>query len=128
MRYLVRCHNCSHGDFACDDLRDDQLCPYCQSVPASYTDNGKEFCWLHREPIEGKYRVADNFLFTTYGWRGQTSRFPNAKLYEAYGNQQSNSFGAFCLKCQEVYEQWLAGSEPEVSDAEPAAAPDRDGE
>jgi hypothetical protein len=44
MRYVVRCRCCSHGDIACDELRNDQRCPHCQSVPSTYTDRGEGFC------------------------------------------------------------------------------------
>jgi hypothetical protein len=90
----------------CDELRDDQRCPYCQSVPGSYTDDGDEFCWLHRERLAGEYPVADNHFFTTYAWRGHESRFPNAKLYEAYGDERVAGMSPFCRKCQEILEQW----------------------
>jgi hypothetical protein len=106
-RYVVLCHCCSHGEIPCDELRDDQRCPHCQSVPYSYTDNGQDFCWLHREPLSGSYLISPNLFFTSYGWRGEEHRFPNAKLFEANGFEKSEHSGAFCPKCQEIYEVWL---------------------
>ena len=108
MRYLIRCHNCSHGEFFSEQLHADQRCPHCQSVPASYCVNGEEFCWLHHQPLSAKYSVSANFLFTVYAWRGQQSKFPNAKLFEAYGNEETFGMSSFCPKCQEAFEDWLA--------------------
>lgn len=108
MRYVVRCHNCSHGDLPCDELRDDQRCPHCQSVPASYTVDGVEYCWLHREQLSGSYPISANSPFTEYTWRGHESQFPNAKLYEAFGNEPTAGGGSFCPQCQALLEQWLA--------------------
>lgn len=107
MRYVVLCHNCSHGELPCDELCSDQRCPHCGSAPASYADNGKAFCWLHREPLDGDYLVSAHFLFTTYSWRGHESMFPNAKLYEAHEGEKSDGTGDFCCRCQEEYEKWL---------------------
>lgn len=78
-------------------------------MPASYTDNGKEYCWLHREPLDGAYPVFAHFLFAVYDWRGHSSKFPNAKLYEAYQGQETNGTATFCCKCQEEYESWFRG-------------------
>lgn len=100
---------CSHGDVACDELREDQRCAKCHSVPGSYQVGDEEYCWLHRERLSSKYPVSANFLFRVYSWRGHESIFPNAKLYEVAG-EQNDVMVAFCSMCQEVYERWLAGS------------------
>ena len=108
MRFLVRCHNCSHGDIPCDELRANQRCPHCQSVPSSYCVNGQEFCWLHHEPLSAEYPVSANFLFSVYAWRGHRSKFPNARLFEAQGDEDIFGTSTYCPKCQEVLEEWLA--------------------
>ena len=111
MRYLILCHNCSHGEIACDELREDQLCPYCQSVPGSYSDNGVEFCWLHRERLSDRYPMSRHSLFTEYAWRGHEWRFPNAKLYEAWEDElydPTTTMGSYCRSCQNVLQEWLA--------------------
>src|SRR5262245_40982268 len=64
MGIVVRCHNCSHGEFACDELRKGQRCPHCGSVPGSYCVDGTDFCWLHQEPISAQYSVSANNFFT----------------------------------------------------------------
>jgi hypothetical protein len=109
MPYFVHCHKCSHGDFGSDVLNDSVRCPHCGSVPARYTYDGIEYCWLHRVPISSRYTVAANFLFVEYVWRGHEYLFPNAKLYEADESEESHATTSFCLKCQEAYEQWLDG-------------------
>jgi hypothetical protein len=124
MRYLVRCHNCSHGDFPCVKLFPDQRCPHCHSVPSSYSFDGEEFCWVHHQPLSAKYPMSANFLLTVYAWRGHESKFPNAKLYEAHSADDISGRGSFCPKCQEAFERWLrtvCGDE----DAEQLSAPDR---
>ncbi|MGH7135567.1 MAG: hypothetical protein ACREHD_07495, partial [Pirellulales bacterium] len=90
MRYLVRCHNCSHGEFRCAELDLDQRCPYCHSVPGSYVVDGLDHCWLHRVPFSGSYPISDTHFFTVYAWRGRESKFPNAKLFEATGSERSS--------------------------------------
>jgi ribosomal protein S27AE len=106
-RFIVRCHRCSHGDMPCNELRDGQRCPHCNSVLHSYSDNGREYCWLHREPMSG-YRPYANFLRTWYTWRGQQAGFPNAKLYELQGAEQAEIEMLFCPRCQELFEDWMA--------------------
>jgi hypothetical protein len=112
MRYLVRCHNCSsHGEIACDELREDLLCPRCKSVPGSYSDNGVEYCWLHREQMSGKYPMSRHAFFTEYAWRGHESRFPNAKLYEAWGDElddRAATMDSYCRSCENALQEWLA--------------------
>src|SRR5690349_403819 len=86
MRYLVRWSNCSRGEFLCAELRPDQRCPHCQSVPSSYVVDRVKHCWLHRVPFSGSYPVSNFHFCTTYAWRGHESKFLNAKLYEASGS------------------------------------------
>lgn len=108
MRYVILCRNCSHGEFGCDEIRCDVRCPHCHSIPGSYTDNGEVYCWLHREPILATYHVSDTYLFTTYGWRGRESAFPNAKHYETRGKERACGTSTYCCKCQQAYEEWTA--------------------
>src|SRR5687767_4940880 len=81
VRYTARCHHCTGQEVACDELRDDQRCPKCGSVPSSYEADGEVFCWPHRERMASRYPVSPDFLTTVYPWRGQSQRFPNAKLF-----------------------------------------------
>lgn len=108
MRYLVRCSNCSHGEFWCAELRPDQRCPHCQSEPGSYVIDSVEYCWLHRLPFSGSYLVSDSHFFTVYAWRGHEAKFRYAKLYEASDPQRASGTSAFCPGCQAEYERWLA--------------------
>lgn len=91
----------------CDELLEDLRCAHCGSVPASYTSNGREFCWLHREPLSETYPISANFLFTVYSWRGHESDFPNAKLYEANSGEQTDGVSQFCRTCQAAFERWF---------------------
>ena len=118
MRYLVRCSNCSHSEFWCAELRPDQCCPHCQSVPGSYVIDGVDHCWLHRLPFSGSYLVSDIHLFTVYGWRGHESTFPYAKLYEASDSERASGTSTFCPGCQAEYERWLAAECQDDSAAE----------
>lgn len=111
VRYVVHCYNCSHGEMPCDELQEDQRCPHCHSVPSSYTHNGKDYCWLHRELLSETYSIAANFLFKEYSWRGCQVEFPNAKLYEAALGEQVDGMSCFCGKCQQVFDRWLANWE-----------------
>jgi hypothetical protein len=113
MRYLIQCQNCSHGGTACDELRDDQRCPHCQSAPSTYTENGEGFCWLHRERMTGEYQFLLSF-FTEYAWRGSESQFPNAKLFEAQAGERTDLVNRYCCKCQEIFVQWLAQWKSEI--------------
>jgi hypothetical protein len=109
VRFIVRCHNCTHGDLACEELRQDLRCPHCQSVPSSYSVDGEEFCWLHQEPLLPKYPFSLNWPFTEYAWRGHQSKFPNAKLYEAHEEEEAFGMSSFCPKCQEAFDRWCEG-------------------
>jgi len=73
-----------------------------------YVVDGVEYCWLHRLPLSGSYRVSDDHFFTVYGWRGQEAKFPLAKLYEAHETERSSGTNPFCPDCQKEYERWLA--------------------
>jgi hypothetical protein len=108
MRYLIRCHNCSHGEIAFDSISAETVCPHCGSIPGSYCVDDQEYCWLHLTPIRAEYRISRLFLFTTYVWRGNEWRFPNAKLYEAGADEEGTTAGHYCTKCQDLYEAWLA--------------------
>jgi hypothetical protein len=108
MRFLVTCCRCSYGEFASDVVDDTQRCPYCGSPPTLYEESGKNYCWLHREPLAGSFPLSTRWLFTEYVWRGHEAQFPNAKLYEAFGDEPRSGTGSFCSKCQDVYELWLA--------------------
>ena len=116
MPYLVRCSSCSHGEFWCAELRSDQRCPYCQSVPISYVADGVEYCWLHRMPLSGSYPVSDTHFFTVYGWRGHESQFPLAKLYQAGDTERTCGMSPFCPGCQKEYERWCAAAPADGAD------------
>lgn len=107
MRYVVHCHRCSHGEFACDELRDDLRCPHCQAMPARYSVDGEDFCFLHRLPLSGRYDWSANFLMVAYVWRGRESAFPNAKLYEAAPGDPVWRTEGFCPQCQLAYDQFV---------------------
>ena len=110
MRYVVRCRNCTGPELACDKLRVDERCPKCGSAPATYETDGEQFCWMHRERMAEPYPVSAFFLTTTYGWRGRSHEFPNAKLYEA-GSEGAFGEGRlhcqYCRSCQRLYEEFL---------------------
>jgi hypothetical protein len=111
----------------CDELRDDQRCPKCGSVPSTYEADGEQFCWPHRERMASSYSVSACFLTTVYAWRGHSHRFPNAKLFEA--GSRSGVFGEspYCESCQRLYDEFLAVWRAEQRHAEPGAAADGGG-
>ena len=107
MRYVIKCHRCTGPEVICAELDDDQRCPTCQSVPGTYRIGEEDYCWLHREKMTLTYPVFPHFLFTAYAWRGEEWQFPNAKLFEAAGEEGSFTMSVFCEQCQRLYEQWL---------------------
>jgi hypothetical protein len=110
----------------CDELRDDQRCPKCGSVPSTYDADGVLHCWLHREQMADSYPVSAFFLTTVYAWKGESHRFPNAKLFEA-GSEGAFGESAFCRHCQRVYDEFLGAWRAEQRHAEPNAPADGGG-
>jgi hypothetical protein len=110
---------------ACDELRDDQQCPKCGSVPGSYDVDGEPHCWPHRQRMSSRYPVHSDFLFIEYIWKGgHAERFPNAKLYDGGTEEDHFSMSPYCEECQRLYEEWSRAFLQGRSPAEPVAAPD----
>ena len=109
MIYVVRCHKCTGPDVSCDELRDEQRCPKCGSVPSTYHSDGLDYCWMHRERMASLYPVHPFFMTTVHSWRGHSHRFPNAKLFDLGIEECVFAIIPYCESCQRLYDEFLVG-------------------
>jgi hypothetical protein len=119
VRYVVQCGKCTGPEVVCDELRDDQRCPKCESVPSTYREGGTAYCWVHRERMGLLYPVHPFFLSTVHAWRGHSHRFPNAKLFDSGTEQGVLAMSPYCESCQRLYDEFLGERQAGESQAEP---------
>ena len=109
MRFVVHCHRCSGPAVACEEIREDQRCAKCGSVPSTYEADCETYCWPHRKRMLLRYPVHPHFLFIVYDWRGHSDGFPNARLFDGGTAEENFSMSLYCEECQQLYEEWSRG-------------------
>lgn len=85
---------------------EDGICPKCGNLPSGYEREGIPYCGLHHRRLI-PYRMPANFLFIEPVCRGETHRFPHAKIWGESSEGKESVQGGYCESCESARREWM---------------------